>query len=217
MKKFLIIALLLCGVSAYSQGWKYGIEVGYTSNKFRTDLLDQRARNGFKIGGIVNYTFKNDVVVEAGIAFDSRNGTLDKKSRDGITILEWMSEVEVTETSYLNIPLSAGYKMKIGEKLTVTPQVGWFVNIGVDAHGEHVENYNGALSRDRIGDFFSQPNKGDSKSWNRIDTGPTLGVNLQYHKVRLKCYYELGINSAHGGYNRRLNDNTLGASVAYMF
>lgn len=216
MKKLLLSALLLCGVSAYSQGWKYGIEAGYTSNKFRTDLLDQRARNGFKIGGVVNYTFKNDVVVEAGASYETRSGTRDKKEINNTISFERMSEVETVHTDYLNIPLSVGYKMKIGENTTFTPYAGWFLNIGVSGSGE----YTGV---DAFGqqfgmgiDLFSAP-EAKNKPFNKLDTGPTLGMSLQYYKVRLKCYYEVGIHSGHSSYNRKYNDNTLGVSLAYLF
>ena len=211
MKNLFFIAMLFWCISAYSQHWNYGIEVGYTNNKFQTKGLDSHPQSGFKVGGIIDYNFKSNILIETGIAYERKGGKLE-----GTTLAsQKISKIEVSHADYLNIPVSVGYKVDIKNKISFIPQIGWFLNIGVQGSGQlsGIDNYNQPYTMGI--DIFSAPSISQYRPFNRIDTGPIFCLNVQYKKVRLKCSYELGINSVHPIYGSPKN-RTLGASVAYI-
>ena len=57
--------------------WNYGIEFGYTHNTFHTSDFKGTGKSGFRIGGILNYSFKNNVLLESGIAYERKGGSLN--------------------------------------------------------------------------------------------------------------------------------------------
>lgn len=212
MRNFFIITVLFCCISAYSQHWNYGIEVGYTNNKFQTKTLESSSKSGFKVGGIIDYTLKSNILIETGIAYERKGGKLEG---DNIASQK-ISKIEVSHVDYLNIPVSVGYKIDIKNQISFIPQFGWFLNIGLQGSGQlsGIDNYNQPYT---IGvDIFSAPGISQYRPFNRIDTGPIFCLNLQYKMVRLKCSYELGINSVHSIYGSPKN-RTVGASIVYIF
>lgn len=212
MRKFFIITVLFSCISAYSQHWNYGIEVGYTNNKFQTKTLESNSKSGFKVGGIINYTFKTNILIETGIAYERKGGKLEW---DNIASQK-ISKIEVSHVDYLNIPVSVGYKIGIKNQISFIPQIGWFLNIGLQGSGllSGIDNYNQPYTMGV--DIFSAPSISQYRPFNRIDTGPIFCLNFQYKKVRLKCSYEFGINSVHSIYGSPKN-RTVGTSIAYIF
>lgn len=153
MKNLFFIAMLFWCISAYSQHWNYGIEVGYTNNKFRTKGLDSNPQSGFKVGGIIDYNFKSNILIETGIAYERKGGKLEGNNLASQKI----SKIEVSHADYLNIPVSVGYKVDIKNKISFIPQIGWFLNIGVQGSGQlsGIDNYNQPYTMGI--DIFSAP------------------------------------------------------------
>lgn len=211
MKNLFFITMLLCCISVHSQNWNYGIEVGYTNNKFHTKSLSSKGQSGFKIGGIIDYNFKSNILIETGIAYERKGGILEGNN----IASQKISQIEASNIDYLNIPVSVGYKMNIKNKILFIPQIGWFLNIGVQGSGllSGMDNYNQPYTMGI--DIFSTPSISQYRPFNRIDTGPIFCLNLQYKKVRLKCSYELGIKPIHSIYGSPQN-RTVGASIAYI-
>lgn len=211
MKILVFITMLFCCISAHSQNWNYGIEVGYTNNKFRTKSLNSKAQSGFKIGGIIDYNFKSNILIETGIAYERKGGILEGNN----IASQKISKIEASHIDYLNIPVSVGYKVDIKNEILLIPQIGWFLNIGVQGSGllSGVDNYNQPYTMGI--DIFSTSNTNQYRPFSRIDTGSIFCLNLQYKKVRLKCFYELGIKPIHSIYGSPRN-RTVGASIAYI-
>lgn len=212
MKIILFITILFCCISVHSQNWNYGIEVGYTNNKLQTKKLSSKHQSGFKIGGIIDYNFRNNILIETGIAYERKGGILEGNNIASQKIYK----IEASHIDYIGIPVSVGYKMSIMDKILFIPQIGWFLNIGVKGSGLlfGVDSYNQPYTMGI--DIFSTPSISQYRPFNRIDTGPIFCLNFQYKKVRLKCSYELGINSVHSVYGSPEN-RTVGASIAYIF
>lgn len=212
MKIILFITILFCCISVHSQNWNYGIEVGYTNNKLQTKQLSSKHQSGFKIGGIIDYNFRSNILIETGIAYERKGGILEGNNIASQKIYK----IEASHIDYIGIPASVGYKMSIMDKILFIPQIGWFLNIGVKGSGLlfGVDSYNQPYTMGI--DIFSTPSISQYRPFNRIDTGPIFCLNFQYKKVRLKCSYELGINSVHSVYGSPEN-RTVGASIAYIF
>ena len=106
MKHFLyiLLCLLACTRSAYAQQWHFGVEGGYTLNSFHAPTLHTSSRSGFKAGGVVNYTFKSNFLLESGLAFERKGGTLSGSSIAGQRI----NQVEVNNMDYLHLPFLMG-------------------------------------------------------------------------------------------------------------
>lgn len=102
MKKNFIVILLfsLCCSVCCCQKWNYGVEFGYIHNTFHTTKLKGTGKSGFRIGGILNYNFKNNVLLESGIAYERKGGTL--KSNDIAS--QQITKVDVYNMDYLNLP-----------------------------------------------------------------------------------------------------------------
>ncbi len=212
MKIILFITILFCCISVHSQNWNYGIEVGYTNNKLQTKKLSSKHQSGFKIGGIIDYSFRSNILIETGIAYERKGGILEGNNIASQKIYK----IEASHIDYIGIPVSVGYKMSIMDKILFIPQIGWFLNIGVKGSGLlfGVDSYDQPYTMGI--DIFSTPSISQYRPFNRIDTGPIFCLNIQYKKVRLKCSYELGINSVHSVYGSPEN-RTVGVSIAYVF
>lgn len=133
MKHFLyiLLCLLACTRSAYAQQWHFGVEGGYTLNSFHAPTLHTSSRSGFKAGGVVNYTFKSNFLLESGLAFERKGGTLSGSSIAGQRI----NQVEVNNMDYLHLPFLMGYAFHLGKQFALLPQAGGYLNTGIGGSG----------------------------------------------------------------------------------
>lgn len=212
-KRILFISLsAFAFLQGYSQQWNFGVEAGYTRNNFHTDL-HYSAKNGFKVGALVQYSFPCSIELESGLAYERKGGVLDGMQNIHATI----SRIEANQMDYLQIPLLAGYRINLGKSFSILPQAGGYINTGIRGSG--------FISGT---DFYGQPYtsatdifKAYSSSsysyrpFNRTDAGLAFALNLQYQHVRLKASYELGLSNVHSIYGTPRN-RTFGLSVAYM-
>ena len=215
MKKNFIVILLvsLCCSVCYGQKWNYGVEIGYTHNTFHTSKLEGTGKSGFRIGGILNCNLKNHVLLESGIAYERKGGSL----KSNHIASQQITQVDVYNMDYLNVPFLVGYKIHIGNKLYLYPQLGWYLNVGLRGCGT-------ISGMDRWGqpytsgmDTFRAYHESAStyRPFHRIDTGPLFGLNVQYKAFRIKCTYELGLNAIHSTYGSPGN-RTVGLALGYI-
>ena len=215
MKKNFIVILLfsLCCSVCYGQKWNYGVEFGYIHNTFHTSILKGTGKSGFRVGGILNYNFKNNVLLESGIAYERKGGSLKSNN----IASQQVTKADVHNMDYLNFPFSIGYKIHIGNKLYLYPQLGWYLNVGLRGCGT-------ISGIDRWGqpytsgiDTFQAYNESAStyRPFNRIDTGSLFSLNVQYKGFRIKCTYELGLNTIHSTYGNPSN-RTIGLALGYI-
>ena len=214
MKKNFIVILLFssCCTVCYGQKWNYGVEFGYTYNTIHASKLKGTGKLGFRIGGILNYSFKNNVLLESGIAYERKGGNL--KSNDIASLR--ITEVDVYNMDYLNFPFLIGYKIHAGNKLYLYPQLGWYLNVGLRGSGtvSGIDRW-GQPYTSGIDAFRTYNDAGTYRPFNRIDTGCLLSMNVQYKAFRIKCTYELGINTMHSTYDNPYN-RTIGLALGYI-
>lgn len=214
MKHFLyiLLCLLACTRSAYAQQWHFGVEGGYTLNSFHAPTLHTSSRSGFKAGGVVNYTFKSNFLLESGLAFERKGGTLSGSSISGQRI----NQVEVNNMDYLHLPFLMGYAFHLGKQFALLPQAGGYLNTGIggsgfcSGHDPYNQPYTSAI------EIFSSRNNLYYRPFSRMDAGLLFAASLQYRKYRLKVSYELGLSKIHSTYGSPEN-RTLGISAVYLF
>lgn len=119
-KNVFLIVCLLCGMSAYGQNWNYGIEIGYTNSRFHAHDPDVSCGHGFKVGGMVDYTFRNNILIETGLSYERKSG----KIQGGPLANYGISEIDVRDMDYLVFPVSFGYTFNLCKDLVFIPQVG---------------------------------------------------------------------------------------------
>lgn len=216
MKKQFLLAFLMLflSVSAYSQYWSIGPEAGYNRNKFYESGYKATPRDGFRIGFLAGYTFKSNVVLETGLAYDKKAGKIsggDLKDLD-------MRYISVYSMPYLHIPLLAGYRFRI-DCFDILPQAGFYLDAGLgDGSGYigYYDNYIGSDVDAATGIFVKDGNLHSNFSpFERLDAGLMFAMSMQYKRVRFKLSYKHGLKTIEPVCG--LRNGTFGASVAYMF
>ena len=215
MKTNLIVTLLLflCSSLCYGQKWNYGLEFGYTHNIFHSPKLKGTGKSGFRIGGILNYNFKNNVLLESGIAYERKGRSLKSNN----IASQQITKVDIHNMDYLNMPFLIGYKIHVGNKLYLYPQLGWYLNVGLRGCGtiSGIDRWDQPYTS---GIDVFQAYNGNTytyRPFNRIDTGSLFCLNIQFNAFRIKCSYELGLNTIHsiyGGPNNRI----IGLALGYI-
>lgn len=209
---YILFWMLACTQVAQAQEWHFGVEAGYTLNGFHAPTLHTSSRNGFKAGGVVNCTFRNLFLLESGLAFERKGGTLSGTSIAGQRI----HQIEANHIDYLHLPFLMGYAFHLGKQFTLLPQAGAYLNTGIggsgfcSGHDPYDQPYTSAI------EIFSARNTPSYRPFNRTDAGLLFAASLQYRKVRLKVSYELGLNTIHSTYGSPEN-RTLGVSAVYLF
>jgi len=118
--------------------------------------------------------------------------------------------------SYLQLPITALYKFKVGEGLSLYPSAGLYLGYGIA--GKIKSETTGAYSYSGSSDFFGKDEDGDEWS-NRFDAGATVGLNLQFNKFIIGLGYDYGflkINKESYDDGNMLNGN-IKVSVGYIF
>lgn len=217
MKRMFLLAslMLFLSVSAYSQYWSIGPEAGYNRNKFYESGYKATPRDGFRIGFLAGYTFKSNVVLETGLAYDKKAGKISGGDLKDFNVYY----ISAYSLPYLHIPLLAGYRFRI-DCFDILPQAGFYLDAGVgDGSGYmgYYDSYIGSDVESAVSMF--EPSDGSPRSnqasFERLDAGLMFALSMQYKRVRFKLSYKHGLKSVEPVYG--LRNGTFGASVAYMF
>ena len=122
--------------------------------------------------------------------------------------------------SYLQLPITALYKFKVGENLSLYPSAGLYLGYGVGGKFKisPQESYEGVAMSVEM-DFFGKV--AGETLMNRFDAGAILGLNLQYDKYVIGLGYDYGLlrlnkekagSGEEDGFNRNIR-----VSVGYFF
>lgn len=190
-KRFLFAILTAFGLSqhAYAQ-WSYGVEAGFIRNKFHistNEHLQLDSHDGFKFGGVVEYTLKNHVSFESGLSFLRRGGKVHGKNLNYTAI----DDIEFRSMYYLQVPLTIGYKFNLGKGFSVKPHLGYFYTVGVG--GKSIVSStdpNGLNHGVRVPTFASKTSTVPYRPCNRHTVGLNYALNLTYKVFTLKFNYD---------------------------
>lgn len=227
---FLILLALPIGTQAQSKKqtkaqWNYSIELGASFNNFvcsdaALSATGSEVQVGFKIAALASYTTRFGLVAETGLGFNSNMGGAIYSISP--TEFKHIDNIRTT-MQYLQLPINIGYKIKLADKLSLTPKVGLWGAVGVGGHSMvSGVDYNGNAYVNRIDSFtddtFKVGNGNDLSTVNmpgngRFDWGVGIGLELQSGNIIIKGTCDLGLvnmNKELGGYNTLSYSLTVG-------
>ena len=218
-KSLVLVIFCMCGVSANAQ-FSVGVKGGLNASsieEYGAYSLDTRA--GFHAGIMAQYMFDDNWGLESGLYYSLLGGSekeWDYDHRLGVVEEDYMA---TANPSYLQLPVYAIYKFRVGNDIAIYPNLGLYLGYGLggkyDVKGVRY-NYQ---SRELVDvaenrDFFDD-------NTNRLDMGVGAGLNLQYKKFVVGLGYEQGflkINKHRFSYgNEDAYNSNMKLSVGFMF
>ena len=67
-------------MSANAQHWNFGIEASYLNSRMAVEELSAEPNHGFMVGVTAGYTFPQNWVLESGLSYQRKGGTLSGDS-----------------------------------------------------------------------------------------------------------------------------------------
>lgn len=237
MKKKLLICLLLCsyvvgGAMAQEEQQKakgkfsFGLETGLNISTFNQNDALQSKKVGYNLGVTFEYMFPKRVVIETGL-FWTTKGT--------INMTNWadrpIGNMNI-RLSYLELPLTIGYKFRVADNINIVPKVGCYFSCGltgsVDIEGHGVNEYN--VPTHAWGGNYSNPFTRmrtslpdinvDIDPFKRFDSGLRFGVNAEVYGCVLGFSYDLGLYKIHETFplgGEPLYNRSFSVSIGYKF
>ncbi len=74
--KVALAVLAACPLSCKAQKWNFGVEAGYVNSNLASDEYESKARSGFKVGANAEYTLRNNLSFETGLAYIRKGATI---------------------------------------------------------------------------------------------------------------------------------------------
>lgn len=209
VKLFIITLFILFSSKVYSQ-FNYGIEAGYLRNQLKIEEKAGNSKhgNGFKAGGIVSYHFENNIILESGLSYQQKKGSLSK-----LSLPNDINAIENIKMEYLNLPITVGYRFKI-EEFGFSINTGGYIACGVGGtamiSGKDVHNqpYSSAI------DIFKNENLKPISPFNRVDAGIICGANIDYRHLQVRFNYEIGLTPVSPVVDHK--NRTLSIALAYF-
>lgn len=187
----MILSVFVC-CFGNAQKLNYGAEAGYLYNWLSVEEYNASGRNGFKIGGLVEFTLKNNISFESGVTFVRKGGETWGKNLLSMEV----SRVKFCSMDYIQIPLNAGYKFSFNHGFSVKPQIGLYYAVGVAGHSfvtgidPYGQPYEARTST------FSGHLRPPYRPCNRSDWGLSAALELAYRHVGLKVDYDYALTNA---------------------
>jgi hypothetical protein len=173
MKK-LLITLAFCGIvlGISAQGMFFGPQVGFSSTtlieKGPFGNTEKKLNIGYQIGVAGEIEIMNFLYVGASVSFFQKG---DKQGDETFTAK--------TKLGYLDVPITLGYKMPIGN-VSVFGNVGPYTSIAIVGKSVyHTE-------------FMDETHEIDFEYYKRFDTGVTFGGGVEFKQFQVKANYSLG-------------------------
>lgn len=217
MKKIVNIVIVICLMSvslqSFSQiqfGVKGGLNLaGMTVKGDQTNLMsDQSSKLGFHLGATADFQITKEFFIQPAVLFSTK-GEKYKVSLVDVDI--------TTNINYIEIPINALYKMKMGKFDLfgfAGPYFGYAISGKVKA-SEAVLGDNGD-SKEQDLHIGTDKAKDDIKP---IDFGLNIGAGIEMNNITFDIQYGLGFSNisvvTDGGNSAK--NHVLGLSVGYKF
>lgn len=210
IKRTLILTLLVfvyCIGNA--QKLNYGLEAGYIYNHLSVSQYKSSDRNGFKVGGLIDFTLNNNLSFESGLSYIRKGGSTYGNSLLGTDV----SKIKFSSMDYLQIPLMIGYKFNLHQNFTIIPEAGIYYAVGLqgDTYITDIDSFEQPYEA-RVSTFSDGYGK-PYRPCNRNDVGLSVSVNISYKHVGIKLGYDMGLTTA--TYYGNGKHSTLSMSAIY--
>lgn len=190
LSKILLAAAIAIPAAAQAEGWNFGAEAGYVYSNLATEEYNAKGRSGFKFGLDAEYTLRNNVAFETGLAYIRKGSTVTGEKMNGFAV----SEVKYAEMDYLQIPVMAGYKFRLGNGFSLKPEAGAYfaVGLGGDSFITGRNPFDQPYTA-RVSTFKSPEGQIPYRGVDRCDGGLSFALNANYKHFGIKAQYDLGL------------------------
>lgn len=188
-----IVMLLMC-ISVKAQGFNYGIEAGFLHNivEVENEKCSHSGKDGFQAGAMVEYTFTNMVTIESGAHFQRKGAKLSGLKNTNQDNIE---SIDIISANYAQFPILLGYKFNLANSISIEPQIGIYVSVGMGGKTEvygRDDNFNWRTSVENTFREKHRPHCEMDYSHSRLyDRGITGAVNMRYKHLGLKLGCDL--------------------------
>ena len=212
-KVLFFVAFFAIAISASAQ-FNVGVKAGFNASTVSgsdEDGAKPSHRPGFHLGVMAQYMVTENFGFESGLYYTTL-GVNVSAEYEGVDIEMKMNP------SYLQLPITALYKFKVGEDLSLYPSAGIYLGYGIGGKIKMVDESNGITGTLET-NFFGKV--AGETYMNRFDAGAVLGLNLQYNKYVIGLGYDYGLlrlnkekagSGEKDGFNRNIR-----VSVGYFF
>ena len=193
IKRTLILTLLVfVHCLSNAQKLNYALEAGYTYNHLSVSQYNSSGRNGFKVGGLIDFTINNNLSFESGLSYIRKGGS----TYGNYLLCSDISRIKFSSMDYLQIPLMIGYIFNLPQKFSIKAELGAYYAVGLsgDSYITGIDNF-GQPYEARVSTFSDGYGK-PYRPCNRNDVGLSFSVNISYKHVGIKLGYDMGLTNA---------------------
>ncbi len=203
MKKILLLIVVIgLSVNCYSQ-LSLGVKGGVTFADLHIKDGDTEMRLRYKFGLSAQYMFSN-IGIESGlylkeIGTKRSHGVLLRKEGNGS---EFVS-MEDVKLRYLELPVSAVYKIPLKEHLLLSFNAGCYLAYGIESSG--ILAYpKGAFGMSPFEEFDIKNGQDladhHAEAASRFDYGLIAGIGVECYDLSFNLNYELGLGNVYDTY-----------------
>lgn len=220
MKKLTIILiafLLTISFSELKAQIRIGAKVGLNiANMKIEDFDDSKSKLGIQIGAVGDYEIMDALYAQAGLIISQKG----YKYEDGESFGggdSWSRE-DKTSLTYLDIPLTAIYKLELGD-LSVYGQGGF--NIGLGLSGKYKSEYSETI--DGVTDSESDTEtiewgSGNDAFAKRMELGFIIGAGVEINEsIQVGLSYNLGLNNIAAQSGADYKNRVFAITATYFF
>lgn len=177
----------------------FKVEAGWNMSK-PTDT--DKAKSGFNVGATAEYLLSRSWFLDAGIWLQSKPWEIDYAS-----VVEEQKGASVKATPYyLNIPVHAGYRFTLTDKVAVTAALGPYIGVGLWGSGK--ERGSVDFKVDNVFDDWMK----------RFEIGADIRIGVEFMKhYLLSAGYSIQFNHFDGGELLANRNQVFSLSVGYKF
>lgn len=193
-----IVLMNLCA-SAQDKPFTFGVKAGVNLANFSGDVENNKAKIGYNVGVTVDYAITPEFYLLSGLEFTTKG-------------VKWKAgdDEQKANPMYLQVPVHAGYKIKITEGTRLMLHAGPYVAYGIGGknsikeNGKEIAKYN----------FFGDKESGRAK---RFDFGLGLGVGVEFGKINAGLGWDFGLLNFSRAENNKLRNMNGYLTVGYKF
>jgi len=206
MKKLISLIIIFGAVfffnTANAQILKYplvlGIKAGGSLSTTSSD--NYTMRGGLAAGLVVDYELTRELFIRSGLDFMMKGGKYDQNFEGmKLGVLERARKTTSIHLNYLQIPLTFGYKKKVGDEYYIYGAAGMYGAVAVYGKGRYTLNSNLTSERVKYDDF-------DDLQFKKVDYGIVGAFGVEYQRYSINIGYEYGL----------LNINKVGKSSSQI-
>lgn len=194
MRKVIFLFILcLSSIFGAKAQFEWGVRAGLNISELTLQQYSY-VKVGPTAGIIGKYTFKNNLRLNTGLMFTT-------KGANGLdNILNGRSENSQLNfrLSYLELPLTLSYKLKLKEHVHIVPEAGFFIAYGIGGYAEEHEfrGTEGSMHSDWNpfkGSDWKEPV--EMEAFKRWDSGLRFGLSVEVYKFDMGIHYDLGLSN----------------------